>query len=347
MELSRNAVRETRKRTGLGRCRHFFWLGVAFDTAGATVLFTGVFAHLVFSDLLLYLGSIIIFLSLLWWVFWYTGNIELPAEGSSKRPLHVLSSTLVEALSRTVGHRFSLPVCNVSGPLRRFQRRGGRRSFLRTAALDMTVTGQLQSRLEKEDRDKDATKSVREGGDAQDLRGEDLSPKPEPVGRSEGVGPPGPEAGLPGCVEGASSTHLGPPHFVASPPDRPRAPGGLPCGTLRVVPLTSASQPLAVQSSGSQPAAALASAGQPAASLAPGSPPAIILASESLSAVSSTSMKRPGLVLDSQGQSLVPVASQDHPVVPAFAQSNLQALLKASQSCPLVSASTQSTSKPH
>ena len=77
MEVSTNSVVETRKRTGLGRCRHFFWLGVVFDMVGAMVLFTGVFTDLLFYDLLLYLGSIIIFFSLLWWVFWYTGNIEL------------------------------------------------------------------------------------------------------------------------------------------------------------------------------------------------------------------------------------------------------------------------------
>ncbi|EFB16180.1 hypothetical protein PANDA_006504, partial [Ailuropoda melanoleuca] len=70
-----------------GRCRHFFWLGVVFDTVGATLLFTGVFAPLLFYDLLLYLGSIIIFFSLLWWFFWYTGNIEVtPEEESLKRP---------------------------------------------------------------------------------------------------------------------------------------------------------------------------------------------------------------------------------------------------------------------
>uniref|UniRef100_G3TUL8 Transmembrane protein 238 like n=2 Tax=Elephantidae TaxID=9780 RepID=G3TUL8_LOXAF len=76
----KSAVQTTKTRSGLGRCRHFFWLGVVFDAVGVVVLFTGVFADLFFYDLLLYLGSIIIFLSLLWWVFWYTGNIEMPPE---------------------------------------------------------------------------------------------------------------------------------------------------------------------------------------------------------------------------------------------------------------------------
>ncbi|XP_045316620.1 proline-rich protein 36-like [Leopardus geoffroyi] len=362
MELSRNSAEETRKRTGLGRCRHFFWLGVAFDTVGATVLFTGVFARLVFSDLLLYLGSIIIFLSLLWWVFWYTGNIELTAEEPSKRPFHVLSSTMVDALSHTVSHRFSLTICNVSRNLRGFRRRCSRRRFLQTvASLDMTVTGQLENRLEKEDEDKDATQSVQESGDAQDLRGEDLGPKPEPVGSSEGVRSPGPGAGLPGFVKGSSSTHLGPPEFVVSPPDRPRAPAVLPFRSQHGVPWASARQPPAVRSLRIQPAVSLATAGQPAASLASGSQAAPILASKSLPAAPSTSMSQPGLVPASQSQSLVslptqsqplvpmatqshllvPVASQGHPLVPAPAQSNLQALL-ASQSYRLLSAASQS-----
>ncbi|XP_058566502.1 proline-rich protein 36-like [Neofelis nebulosa] len=362
MELSSNSVEETRKRTGLGRCRHFFWLGVAFDTVGATVLFTGVFARLVFCDLLLYLGSIIIFLSLLWWVFWYTGNIELTAEEPSKRPFHVLSSTMVDALSQTVSHRFSLTICNVSRNLRGFRRRCSRRRFLQTvASLDMTVTGQLENRLEEEDQDKDATQSVQESGDAQDLRGEDLGPKPEPVGSSEGVRSPGPGAGLPGFVKGSSSTHLGPPEFVVSPPDRPRAPAVLPFRSQHGVPWASARQPPAVRSLRIQPAVSLATAGQPAASLASGSQAAPILASKSLPAAPSTSMSQPGLVPASQSQSLVslptqsqplvpmatqshllvPVASQGHPLVPASAQSNLQALL-ASQSYQLLSAASQS-----
>lgn len=63
---------------GLGRCACSFWLAVAFDIAGLVVLLVGVFANVFFYDLLIYAGSIIIFLSLIWWVFWYSGNIEVP-----------------------------------------------------------------------------------------------------------------------------------------------------------------------------------------------------------------------------------------------------------------------------
>lgn len=63
---------------GLGRCTCAFWAAVAFDTVGLLVLLVGVFANIFFYDLLIYAGAIIIFLSLVWWVFWYSGNIEVP-----------------------------------------------------------------------------------------------------------------------------------------------------------------------------------------------------------------------------------------------------------------------------
>ncbi|KAG9483900.1 hypothetical protein GDO78_009685 [Eleutherodactylus coqui] len=67
-------------RAGLGRCTCCFWLAVAFDVFGLAVLLIGVFVNVFFYDFLIYAGSIVIFLSLIWWVFWYTGNIEVPPE---------------------------------------------------------------------------------------------------------------------------------------------------------------------------------------------------------------------------------------------------------------------------
>lgn len=63
---------------GLGRCVCCFWLAVVFDIVGLAVLLLGVFVDVFFYDLLIYAGAIVIFLSLIWWVFWYSGNIEVP-----------------------------------------------------------------------------------------------------------------------------------------------------------------------------------------------------------------------------------------------------------------------------
>ncbi|XP_061568331.1 transmembrane protein 238-like [Cololabis saira] len=63
---------------GLGRCASCFWLAVAFDVLGLLVLLVGVFVNVFFYDLLIYAGAIVIFLSLIWWVFWYSGNIDVP-----------------------------------------------------------------------------------------------------------------------------------------------------------------------------------------------------------------------------------------------------------------------------
>ncbi|XP_032692152.1 LOW QUALITY PROTEIN: proline-rich protein 36-like [Lontra canadensis] len=354
MELSRNSV-ETRKPTGLGRCRHFFWLGVVFDTVGATLLFTGVFARLLFYDLLLYLGSIIIFFSLLWWVFWYTGNIELTVEESLKEPFHVPSSTSVNALSQRLSHT----LCNVSRSLTRIRRRCAPRTFLlRSASLSMTGTARPENQLQQEDQGKDAAAGAQESGDAQNLGSEDLGPKPEAVVSSEGVRSPGPgagslgaEAGLPGPVKGSFFTHMVTPEFPPSPPDQPQPLAVLSSRSLPVLPSASTRQPLALCVSRSQHVATLASAGQSAASLASTSPPLLTVASESQPAVPLSSMTQPTVVLASQNQPFVPVASWDHSsvslasqvhnLVPVPAQSNLQILL-ASQSHLPVSAAAQS-----
>ncbi|XP_053196900.1 transmembrane protein 238-like [Scomber japonicus] len=65
---------------GVGRCKCSFWFAVAHDILGVFIMMVGVFGGLIIHDLFIYAGAIIIFLSLIWWVFWYSGNIEVPPE---------------------------------------------------------------------------------------------------------------------------------------------------------------------------------------------------------------------------------------------------------------------------
>nr|XP_006983980.2 uncharacterized protein LOC102904041 [Peromyscus maniculatus bairdii] len=145
-ELSRKSVDLAEMRSGgLGRCRRFFWLGVAFDAVGVAVLFTGVFANLLFYDMLLYLGSIIIFVSLLWWIFWYTGNIEALPEDPSRRTSPRAGEV---GMHRSGSLRFSLTLRSVSNTFRRIHRRRRPRLLPRVLqtirSLSSTDPGQLE-----------------------------------------------------------------------------------------------------------------------------------------------------------------------------------------------------------
>lgn len=118
---------------GLGRCVCSFWLAVAFDIVGLVVLLLGVFVNVFFYDLLIYAGAIVIFLSLIWWVFWYSGNIEVP-------PAELEDD--VGLLKKDKG-----VLGGISGAVRRLSGRvssGIRNSFRRNGGPSSTRTGGAQ-----------------------------------------------------------------------------------------------------------------------------------------------------------------------------------------------------------
>ncbi|XP_027474307.1 transmembrane protein 238 [Zalophus californianus] len=98
--------------SGLGRCRMALLLAVALDVAGMAALLTGVFAQLQvrgrdFGDLLIYSGALLVFLSLLGWILWYTGNIEISRQ-ELERDYGLRPSTLAR-LARKLSRRWSAP----------------------------------------------------------------------------------------------------------------------------------------------------------------------------------------------------------------------------------------------
>ncbi|KAK2820845.1 hypothetical protein Q5P01_023804 [Channa striata] len=102
-----------RRYGGVGRCKCSFWFAVAHDILGVFIMMVGVFGGLVIHDLFIYAGAIVIFLSLIWWVFWYTGNIDVPPEeleddvGMTKKKNQGLSQIV-----RRVSNRLSSSIRN-------------------------------------------------------------------------------------------------------------------------------------------------------------------------------------------------------------------------------------------
>lgn len=97
---------------GLGRCRMALLLAVALDVAGMAALLTGVFAQLQvrgrdFGDLLIYSGALLVFLSLLGWIFWYTGNIEISRQELERD--YGLRPSALARLARKLSRRWSAP----------------------------------------------------------------------------------------------------------------------------------------------------------------------------------------------------------------------------------------------
>lgn len=67
-------------RAFLGRCLLFFFVAVLLDAAGLILFFIGVFTPLSYWDFFVFSGPLLMFFSLVFWIFWYIGNLEVPME---------------------------------------------------------------------------------------------------------------------------------------------------------------------------------------------------------------------------------------------------------------------------
>lgn len=61
----------------IGRCLLFFIVAVFLDAVGLILFLVGVFSPIRFWDFFVFSGPLIIFLSLIFWIFWYLGNLEV------------------------------------------------------------------------------------------------------------------------------------------------------------------------------------------------------------------------------------------------------------------------------
>ncbi|MEE6506718.1 hypothetical protein FKM82_007821 [Ascaphus truei] len=101
-----------RTRPWLGRCTVLFFLAGASDVAGLGLILTGIFANLEkngrsFGEFLIYSGGILLFFSLLFWLAWYSFNLEVSMEELLKdTPITHSRSSLVQ-LARKLSERLS------------------------------------------------------------------------------------------------------------------------------------------------------------------------------------------------------------------------------------------------
>ncbi|GAA6085414.1 uncharacterized protein LOC107571536 [Tachysurus ichikawai] len=62
----------------IGRCFGFFLLALVLDVVGLLLFLLGILAPLSYWDFFVLSGPIIIFISLVFWIFWYLGNLNVP-----------------------------------------------------------------------------------------------------------------------------------------------------------------------------------------------------------------------------------------------------------------------------
>ncbi|NWW03807.1 TM238 protein, partial [Oreocharis arfaki] len=61
-----------------GRCAAFLLLALLCDALGLLILLLGILAPISSWDFFVYAGALLLAFSLLFWVLWYTFNIEVP-----------------------------------------------------------------------------------------------------------------------------------------------------------------------------------------------------------------------------------------------------------------------------
>ena len=69
----------------IGECISLFVIAIVFDVVGFVLLLLGIFGNLriegqFYGDFLIYTGSIVIFISIAFWLMWYVGNIKMTEE---------------------------------------------------------------------------------------------------------------------------------------------------------------------------------------------------------------------------------------------------------------------------
>ncbi|KAK1162205.1 hypothetical protein AOXY_G18546 [Acipenser oxyrinchus oxyrinchus] len=64
----------------MGRCVPIIVIALVCDVVGVVLLLLGIFSHFIYWDFFIYTGAIILSLSLIFWIFWYSVNLEVSYE---------------------------------------------------------------------------------------------------------------------------------------------------------------------------------------------------------------------------------------------------------------------------